>query len=207
MLEQIYPFVLEPLPYDYDALEPYIDADTMYFHHDKHLGTYIGRLNAALKDYPEYQQMNVIELLLSIPEMPEELQKAVQDNAGGVFNHTIYFEELTPNMNQVPREELEKDLIEKYGDLETFYQMMTKAGMEVFGSGWAWLVKNANNELEIMITKDQNTVIQEGVIPLLGLDVWEHAYYLNHQNRRDEYIADWFQVIDWEKVNEWYMSR
>lgn len=207
MLEQIYPFVLEPLPYDYNALEPYIDADTMYFHHDKHLGTYIERLNAALKEYPEYQKLNLVELLLSIPEMPEKLQKDIQNNGGGVFNHTIYFEQFSPNLNQSPTGELEKDLIEKYGDLETFYQEMTKAGMGVFGSGWAWLVKNVNNELEIMTTKNQNTVIQEGMIPLLALDVWEHAYYLKHQNRRNDYISDWFYTIDWDKVNKWYMSR
>lgn len=204
MLKRTYPYELEQLPYDYNALEPYIDTETLKFHHDKHFQTYITNLNNILKDYKEYQKMELGEILTSIAQMPKEIQKGVQNNAGGCYNHFVYFEQFQEPKDQKPVGELAEAINKTFRSYDDFCEEFTKAGLGVFGSGWVWLVKK-EDKLVIMSTPNQITTIQDGFTPLLILDVWEHAYYLKHQNRRVEYIADWFRVIDWKKLNQWYV--
>lgn len=203
MTQQHYPFSNPPLPYSYDALEPYIDEKTVRIHHDKHLQTYVNNLNLALKDYPEYQHMTLEELILNAYFMPQAIQVAVWNNAGGVYNHIFYFNGMTPNRN-APTGNLAKHMLAMYGSFEQFQEKFTNSALSVFGSGYAWLVLGMDGHLSIITTKNQNTPLPSGVCPILGIDVWEHAYYLKHQNEREAYIRDWFQVVNWQQANENY---
>lgn len=206
MLKQTYPFELEKLPYDYDALEPYIDKETMDYHHDKHFQTYTTNLNNIIKDHPDLHTKELGELICSIDKLPKEIQKGVQNNGGGCINHSIYFNQFSATKEQKPVGELAKAIDEVFGSYDAFKEEFTKGGLGVFGSGWLWLVKKGG-KVEIMSTPNQITTVQDGITPLLALDVWEHAYYLKHQNRRVEYIGDWFNVIDWEKLNQTYIQK
>jgi Fe-Mn family superoxide dismutase len=190
-------FVLPELGYEFGALEPHIDAKTMEIHHDKHHAAYIEKLNAALEKYPDFQSKKIEELLSDIKDIPEDIRTAVQNNGGGHHNHTLFWASMKPGGSQNVPEAISK----AFGNLDGFKAKMTDAGITRFGSGWAWLVKSANN-LEVYSTANQDSPLTEGKIPILGLDVWEHAYYLKYQNRRPEYIENWWSVVNWDVVSE-----
>lgn len=200
-----YPFELQPLPYLYDALEPNIDMETMYFHHSKHLRTYIERLNQALAPYPKYHEWTLERLLLNLDELPEEIQKAVRENAGGVYNHELYFESLTP----VPKElrgKLKEAMLLDFKNYEAFQKTFFEMALQLFGSGNLWLVSDNRGKLAILPLPNQDTPLAKELYPLLNLDLWEHAYYLKHQNLRANYIENWFPLINWEEVGRRYQQ-
>lgn len=203
MENNCYPFVNTPLPYAYDALEPFIDARTMHIHHDKHLETYVGNLNAALADQPELQGRTLTELIQTAGKLPQPLQNAVRNNAGGVFNHRFYFDSMVNPAPTPPRGALAQAIEQCFGGFAQFSEAFRKAGLAVFGSGYAWLVYDGPG-LRIVTTPNQDNPLAHGLRPLLCLDVWEHAYYLKHQNVRAAYIGDWMQVVNWDKVGERY---
>jgi len=198
-------FTLPELPYGYTALEPYIDEETMHIHHDKHHATYIANLNKALEKYPELQSYSVEELLTKLSELPQDIQSAVRNNAGGHANHTFFWESLKVNNNETPTGDLLEDINKTFTDFDSFKITFTEAGLTRFGSGWAWLVKDADT-LAIISTPNQDSPIMEGKIPLLGLDVWEHAYYLTYHNRRADYIEAWWNIVNWGIVSKRYVE-
>lgn len=195
-------FELPQLPYGFDALEPHIDAKTMEIHHDKHHGTYVNNLNAALENHPDLQEKTLEELLQGIDALPSDIQTAVRNNGGGHANHSFFWGILC-NDDCEPQGNLKEAIESKFGSVEEFKDEFSKAAAGRFGSGWAWLVLN-NGELEVMSTPNQDSPLMEGKTPIIGLDVWEHAYYLNYQNRRPDYIKAFFNVLNWEKVEEIY---
>ncbi len=188
-------FTLPDLGYAFDALEPYIDAKTMEIHHGKHHGTYVEKLNAALEKYPQWQAKTIEEILTSIKKVPEDIRTAVQNNGGGYHNHTLFWESMKPGGGKDTPEAITKT----FGSLDEFKAKMTEAAIGRFGSGWAWLIKNGG-KLEVYSTANQDSPLMEGKTPILGLDVWEHSYYLLYQNRRPDYIAAWWQVVNWDVV-------
>lgn len=195
-------FVLENLPYNYGDLEPYIDAKTMEIHHSKHHQTYVDKLNDALKDSPDLLNTPVEKLVTDINQLPESLQKAVRNHGGGHYNHTMFWQSMTPNKdkNNLP-DNLVSVINNAFGDLESFKSQFTDSAVSCFGSGWAWLVAK-DDKLEIISTANQDTPLELGYKPILGLDVWEHAYYLKYQNRRPEYIDAWWNVVNWDAINQ-----
>lgn len=203
-MNEHYPFTNPPLPYAYDALEPYIDAKTMELHHDKHLQAYVDNLNNALKNYPDYQQLSLEQLLLYIFRLPADIRIPVWNNAGGVFNHIFYFSQLAPpeTIPTVIPQPLLSALNHSFGSMDGFKKALSDAALSVFGSGYAWLVLTPVGKLEIITTANQDTPLPLGLCPVLNLDVWEHAYYLKHFNVRTDYIKDWFSVINWEQANQ-----
>jgi len=203
-MNKTYPFTLEKLPYDYNALEPYIDAATMHYHHDKHHQAYVNNLNNALENHPELHDKTLEYLLKNLNTLPSDVQTKIKNNGGGVYNHNLFFDLMTPSSPKKPVGKLAKAIDEKYGSFDNFKETFKKAAMDRFGSGWAWLVVDQNNELMIVSTPNQDVPLQLSVKPLLLIDVWEHAYYLNYQNRRADYIENFFNVIDWQKVNDLY---
>jgi len=194
-----YPFELIPLPYEYQALEPYIDMQTMEIHHNKHLKAYVDNLNAALKDCPQYHCWSLEKLILNSNRLPCTIRTAVKNNAGGVYNHNFYFH-IMGNKNNEPSGKMSKAITNSFGTLEKFQEAFKQAALARIGSGWAWLAVASNGKLKIVSTANQDTLLQTCLSPILLIDVWEHAYYLKYQNRRAEYIDNWFHVIDWEKV-------
>lgn len=201
--EFIMAFELPALPYDYDALEPVIDADTMRFHHDKHHATYVANLNKALEAHPELFERSVEFLIAHLNHLPEDIKGAVRNNGGGTYNHTLFWEMMAPE-GQTAFAGLVADKIkETFGSYEEFKKQFAAAAAGRFGSGWAWLVADGD-KLEILSTANQDNPLTEGKRPLLCLDVWEHAYYLKYQNRRVDYINEWFRIINWDFVNEQY---
>lgn len=206
-MQEYYKFVNSPLPYSYKALEPYIDIQTMYLHHDKHLQTYVDNLNAALSDYPFLQNFSLEQLLCNLESIPTEIQTAIRNNAGGVYNHQLYFNGMTGNSSKKPVGSLAKAIEGQYGSFKEFQKEFTKAALGVFGSGYAWLVVRKNGELDIVQTANQDTPLELHLMPILNIDVWEHAYYLKHFNLRKNYIPDWFQVVDWEWAEERYQEH
>lgn len=200
-----YPFSLVPLPYPPDALEPYIDRETVLLHHDKHLKKYIDTLNKTLENYPEYHSWSLEKLLIENKMLPTKIQTEIRNNAGGVFNHELYFY-LMGGKGQTPSGVLEQAIIRKYGSFENFKEILKEEALSQFGSGYAWLVANRSGNLSIVKTLNQDTALAQGLYPLLLIDVWEHAYYLKYKNRRDEYIDNWFNTINWRKVEESYLS-
>lgn len=197
-------FELPPLPYDYGALEPYIDAQTMQIHHDKHHGTYVANLNKALEGHPELQSRSVEDLLRSIDTVPESIRTAVRNNGGGHANHTLFWQIMSPTGGGQPAGALASALDRTFGGFDAFKEKFSAAAAGRFGSGWAWLVVNKEGGLEITSTPNQDSPLMEGLQPILGLDVWEHAYYLKYQNRRPEYIAAWWNVVNWPEVSRRY---
>lgn len=195
-------FVLENLPYNYGDLEPYIDAKTMEVHHSKHHQTYVDKLNDALKDSPDLLNTPVEKLVTDINKLPEALQKAVRNHGGGHYNHTMFWQSMTPikDKNNLP-DNLVSVINNAFGDLESFKSQFTNSAVSCFGSGWAWLVAK-DDKLEIISTANQDTPLELGYKPILGLDVWEHAYYLKYQNRRPEYIDAWWNVVNWDAINQ-----
>lgn len=196
--------ILPDLPYAYDALEPHIDAETMTLHHDKHHATYVANANAALEKHPEIGE-DLEALLADVSQIPEDIRRAVINNGGGHLNHALFWELMSPEETQISQE-LSEDIDATFGSFEDFKAAFTAAATGRFGSGWAWLVVNAEGKLEVLSTANQDTPIMEGKKPILGLDVWEHAYYLNYRNVRPNYIKAFFEIINWNKVNELYQA-
>jgi Fe-Mn family superoxide dismutase len=190
-------FQLPELGYEFNALEPYIDAQTMEIHHDKHHAAYVSKLNEALSGAPEWQKKPIEEILKYIESVPVDIRTAVRNNGGGHYNHSLFWESLKPGGGK----DIPEAVTKVFGDAESFKAKFTEAAVGQFGSGWAWLVKNGNT-LEIMSTGNQETPLKEGKTPILGLDVWEHAYYLKYQNRRPEYIEAWWNVVNWDVVTQ-----
>ncbi|MCC9885491.1 superoxide dismutase, partial [Streptococcus agalactiae] len=196
--------ILPDLPYAYDALEPHIDAETMTLHHDKHHATYVANANAALEKHPEIGE-DLEALLADISQIPEDIRQTVINNGGGHLNHALFWELMSPEETQISQD-LSEDIDATFGSFEDFKAAFTAAATGRFGSGWAWLVVNAEGKLEVLSTANQDTPIMEGKKPILGLDVWEHAYYLNYRNVRPNYIKAFFEIINWNKVNELYQA-
>ncbi len=191
---------LPSLPYAYDALEPYIDARTMEIHHTKHHGAYVSNLNAALEKHPELQGHSLESLLRNINNVPEDIRTAVRNHGGGHINHSLFWTIMSANGGGEPAGKLADAIKEKFGSFKAFREEFTKAAMGRFGSGWAWLVLTDTGELKVYSTANQDSPYMEGYTPILGLDVWEHAYYLKYQNRRDEYVQNWWNVVNWPAV-------
>lgn len=200
-----YPFVNLPLPYDYDALEPFIDEKTMCLHHDRHLQTYIDNLNKVLEKYPSLQGLPLERLICGNFSISSADKTAIRNNAGGVYNHRFFFSCLSPEQTE-PCSALLDAVKRQYGSFENFCNEFKASALSVFGSGYAWLVKCRNN-LKIVKTANQDTPLCSGMQPILNLDVWEHAYYLKHYNLRADYIDDWFNVINWDFANRNYNKR
>ncbi|MDE3839616.1 superoxide dismutase [Bacillus methanolicus] len=198
-------FELPQLPYAYDALEPHIDKETMNIHHTKHHNTYVTNLNNALEGNEELLSKTVEEVISNLDAVPEAVRTAVRNNGGGHANHSLFWQILSPNGGGEPTGELADAINSKFGSFEGFKEEFTKAATTRFGSGWAWLVVN-NGELEVTSTPNQDSPLMEGKTPILGLDVWEHAYYLKYQNRRPEYISAFFNVINWDEVAKRYSA-
>ena len=196
--------ILPDLPYSYDALEPYIDEETMHSHHDKHHNTYVNNVNAALAKHPEIGE-DLEQLLSDVETIPADIRQAVINNGGGHLNHALFWELMTPEKTE-PSAALAADLEATFGSFEDFKAAFTTAATSRFGSGWAWLVVNPDGKLEVMSTANQDTPISEGKTPILGIDVWEHAYYVKYRNVRPDYIKAFFSVINWNKVNELYAA-
>jgi len=196
-------YTLPELPYAYDALEPHIDKETMNIHHTKHHNTYITNLNNALEGNDELLSKSIEDLISNLDAVPEEKRTAVRNNGGGHANHTFFWQILSPNGGGNPSGALAEAIDKKFGSFEAFKEEFAKAGATRFGSGWAWLVLN-NGELEVMSTANQDSPLMEGKTPLIGLDVWEHAYYLNYQNRRPDYISAFWNVVNWDEVAKRY---
>jgi Fe-Mn family superoxide dismutase len=205
-------YQLPKLPYSYDALEPFIDARTMEIHHTKHHQTYVDKLNLALEKYPAFAEasagkpamQSLEELLSNLDSVPQEIRTAVRNHGGGHFNHSFFWRTLCPPALSLPKGEmpvkLAEAIVKNFGSFEKFKEQFTAAASGVFGSGWAWLVLSNTEGLKIMTTPNQDSPISQRLKPLLGLDVWEHAYYLKYQNKRPDYIAAWFNVINWKEV-------
>ena len=206
MYHDHYPFELIPLPYAYNALEPHIDARTMHLHHDQHLKTYVDNLNNALADYPQFHQWPLRKLLLDVEELPESIRTAVINNGGGVYNHDLYFSLMVPHARRMPGGALLQAIIRTFGSYDAFAEQLKTAALDRFGSGWAWLAVNPDRQLVIVSTANQDTVLSQMLCPVLLVDVWEHAYYLKYQNRRAEYIDNWFKVINWNLVETRYAN-
>jgi len=194
------PFELPKLQYAYDALEPHIDAMTMEIHHSKHHAAYINNLNKALEPYIDLQTKELEELVKELNSLPESIRTAVQNNGGGHYNHTFFWKLLTPNSSKSPEGPLADALNKEFGNFENFKMEFNKAAMGRFGSGWAWLIMDSNKNLSVVSTPNQDNPLMGGFVPVLGLDVWEHAYYLKYQNRRADYVNAFWEVVNWIQV-------
>lgn len=200
-------FELNPLPYASNALEPHIDARTMEIHHGKHHATYVSNLNNALKDHPALSDKSLEELLKDLNSLPESIRLAVRNNGGGHWNHDLFWRLLSPAGAQTPSSELAQAINSAFGSMEEFKNKFKAAALGRFGSGWAWLVANKDGSLSIASTPNQDNPLMEGKHAILGLDVWEHAYYLNYQNRRADYIDAFWNVLNWDLVNTLYKAN
>ena len=197
-------FTLPPLPYPYNALEPHIDERTMQIHHDKHHGAYVNNLNAALEPFPDLQKKSVEELIANLDALPEKVRTPVRNNGGGHVNHTMFWEMMAPGGAKEPGGELAQAISKAFGAFDKFKEAFAKAGVGRFGSGWAWLVADRAGTVTIEDTPNQDTPLMSGRSPILGCDVWEHAYYLKYQNRRPDYITAWWNVVNWTDVAKRY---
>ncbi len=197
---------LPALPYAYDALEPHIDAKTMEIHHSRHHQTYVTNLNAALADLPELAALPLEALLARIDSLPAQVQGAVRNHGGGHANHSLFWQVMSPQGGGEPDGELAAAIERDLGGLEAFKQAFTLAALSRFGSGWAWLVVDGRGKLQVVSSANQDSPLMEGLTPILGLDVWEHAYYLKYQNKRPDYIAAFYNVIDWDEVARRYVA-
>ncbi|MBS4720159.1 superoxide dismutase [Aeromonas caviae] len=197
---------LPALPYAYDALEPHIDAKTMEIHHSRHHQTYVTNLNAALADLPELAALPLEALLARIDSLPAQVQGAVRNHGGGHANHSLFWQVMSPQGGGEPDGELAAAMERDLGGLEAFKQVFTQAALSRFGSGWAWLVVDGRGKLQVVSSANQDSPLMEGLTPILGLDVWEHAYYLKYQNKRPDYIAAFYNVIDWDEVARRYVA-
>jgi Fe-Mn family superoxide dismutase len=200
-------FTLPPLPYGYDALEPNIDARTMEIHHTKHHQGYVNNLNAAIEKAPELQNKSLEELLKNLSAVPEKVRTAVRNNAGGHWNHSMFWMIMAPNAGGEPTGELADAINKSFGDFSKFKEQFNAAASGRFGSGWAWLVTDPQGKLAIESTPNQDNPVMEGRYPILGVDVWEHAYYLKYQNRRADYLSAWWNTLNWPEVVKRYGGR
>ena len=199
-------FELPKLPYDYTALEPYMDAKTVEIHHDKHHAAYTAKLNAALEKYPQFYSKKIEEILRDLLKIPEEIRTAVKNHGGGYYHHNLWWSQLSVNPGKKPGGKIVEAINTAYGDFESFKAKMTTAAMNQFGSGWAWLSKKTDGSLVIHSTPNQDSPISEGLYPLLTIDVWEHAYYLKFQNRRDEFITNFWNLVQWEEIENRFVN-
>ena len=195
-------FKLPDLPYEFNALEPHIDAQTMKIHHGKHHNAYVTNLNVALDGHPQLQDKSIEELLKDLGSIPGDIRGAVQNNGGGHYNHTLFWPSMSAKGGGAPSGDLAAAIDSTFNDFESFKTKLSAAGATRFGSGWAWLSIDRNNKLIVSSTPNQDNPISDGLRPILGLDVWEHAYYLNYQNLRPDYIAAWWNIVNWDKVAE-----
>ncbi|MGB8698097.1 MAG: superoxide dismutase [Thermosynechococcaceae cyanobacterium] len=196
------PFVLLPLPYDYNALEPYIDTETMKLHHDKHHAAYVNNLNKAIEKHPELKDKSLKALLKNLSQVPDDIRTTVQNNGGGHYNHGLFWNSMSPKGGGQPTGPLAAAITNTFGGFAQFQQAFEAAGVSRFGSGWVWLVKNTQGNLEIITTPNQDTPLATGQVPILGNDLWEHAYYLKYQNRRPEYLKAWWNVVNWSEAGK-----
>ena len=201
-------FTLPKLPYAFDALEPFIDAKTMEIHHDNHHQAYVDNLNKALEKYPELQKLKIDELLKKFADLPDEVKTTVKNHGGGHFNHSLFWEILSNNKKKKEFNRTIAETIERnFESFDKFKELLNDCAMKRFGSGWAWLVFNPNTtKLEIYSTANQDSPLMEGRIPLLGIDVWEHAFYLKYHNRKAEYVAAFWNIINWQQVEKNYLN-
>ena len=200
-------FELKPLPYAYDALEPYIDKETMMLHHDKHEKAYLDNLNKAVAKYPELYKKGLEGILKDLNSVPEDVRETVKNNAGGVYNHDFFWSVMSPEKDTKPKGDLLKAINKDFGSFDEFKNKFKDAALGRFGSGWAWLVINKDGNLSIISTANQDSPISQGLTPILGIDVWEHAYYLKYQNKRSDYIDNWWNVVNWKQVEANYNSH
>ncbi|MDT8976524.1 superoxide dismutase [Paenibacillus sp. chi10] len=196
-------FTLPELPYAYDELEPHLDARTMEIHHGKHHATYVANLNKALEGRTQFANASVEELISSLNDVPEEIRAAVRNQGGGHYGHSLYWSIMSPTGGGNPYGDIAKGIEKHFGSFEQMKDELTKAAISRFGSGWGWLVVNGD-KLEVMSTPNQDTPLMENKTPILVVDVWEHAYYLQYQNRRPDFVSSWWNVVDWEEVNRRY---
>ena len=192
---------LPPLPYDYNALEPHIDAQTMRFHHDNHHATYVKNLNAALEKYPNLKTQSVEQLITNLNGVPEAIRTVVRNNGGGHVNHTMFWNIMKPNGGGEPTGAIAEAIKTNFGDFATFKKQFNEAGTKRFGSGWVWLVRSKDGKFKITTTPNQDSPLIDGNYPIMGNDVWEHAYYLKYQYRRAEYLTAWWNVLNWDEIN------
>jgi Fe-Mn family superoxide dismutase len=199
-------FFLPKLPYSFDALEPHIDARTMEIHYTKHHQGYVNKLNAALEGHPDLQELTALELLLSLDSIPDSIRSAVRNNGGGHVNHSLFWTNLSPNGGGTPGGILGEAIDESFGSFVEFHKQFSSAAATRFGSGWAWLCAASDGLIVTSTANQDNPIFIDGAVPILGLDVWEHAYYLNYQNRRPDYVTAWWNVVDWSAVAKRYAS-
>lgn len=199
-------YSLAALPYSYDALEPWIDMHTMELHHDKHQQAYIDGLNKTLSSYPELQAKPLVELLSNLDALPEGARTGIRNSGGGELNHSMFWLMMKKNGGGEPKGKIAEEINKKFGSFVAFKEEFSNAAKTRFGSGWAWLCLDKKSHLTITSTANQDTPFSSGLIPLLGLDVWEHAYYLKYENRRPEYITAWWHVVNWDQVEENYRT-
>lgn len=197
-------YSLPDLPYDYDALDPFIDGQTMRFHHDKHHAAYVKNLNSVLEKLPDFANTDIIELISNLATIPQPVRTAVVNNGGGHLNHSLFWKWMTPEKTS-PAGKLLTALEQSFGSLDGFRDQFSTAALSQFGSGWAWLV-NKDGKLSLTATSNQDSPYSKGEIPLLGLDVWEHAYYLQYKNVRADYISNWWHVVNWDEVSSRYLD-
>jgi len=200
------PHALPPLPYDYAALEPHIDEQTMRIHHDKHHAAYVNNLNAALESHPALQALSIEALIGNLAAVPEAARGPVRNNGGGHYNHTLFWQLMAPGGAKAPAGKLADAINAAFGSVDAFKEQFAKAGMGRFGSGWAWLVRGADGKLSIESSPNQDSPVMDGKFPVLGCDVWEHAYYLKYQNRRADYLTAWWNVVNWSVAGARYES-
>jgi Fe-Mn family superoxide dismutase len=199
-------FELPPLPYDYSALEPHIDTQTMQLHHDKHHGTYVTNLNNALQGQSQLASFSAEDLLRRINEVPESIRTVVRNNGGGHVNHTMFWQIMKPNGGGEPTGDLASAIQQAFGSFDQFKATFNDAGLKRFGSGWAWLVLDRNGRLQVASTANQDSPLMDGLFPVMGNDVWEHAYYLKYQNRRGDYLNAWWNVVNWDEIARRYQQ-
>lgn len=204
-MKQHYPFELLPLPYLYDALEPHIDTETLFYHHSKHQRAYVENLNKTLASYPEYHEWSLERLLTENKKLPEEIREDVRKNAGGVYNHQLYFAGMSPNRTYLSGK-LKDAMLLDFPSWESFYDTFFQMAMKLFGSGYLWLLADEQGKLVLLPLPNQDTPLPQGLSPILNLDVWEHAYYLKHRNLRANYIRSWFEVVNWEEAERRYQQ-
>lgn len=200
-------FELKPLPYAYDALEPYIDKETMMLHHDKHEKAYLDNLNKAISKCPELYKKGIEGILKDLNSIPEDIRETVKNNAGGVYNHDFFWSIMSPEKNQSPSGELLKAINNDFQSIDNFKSKFKEAALGRFGSGWAFLVKDKGGKLSIISTANQDSPISNGLTPIIGIDVWEHAYYLKYQNKRGDYIDNWWNVVNWKQAENNYLDK
>jgi len=199
-------FELPPLPYDYSALEPYIDTQTMQLHHDKHHQAYVTNLNNALKDQAQFASLSLEELMRRINEVPDSVRTAVRNNGGGHINHTMFWQIMKPNGGGEPTGAIASAIQSAFGSFDAFKTAFNDAGVKRFGSGWAWLILDSSGKLQVTSTANQDSPFMDGNYPVMGNDVWEHAYYLKYQNRRPDYLNAWWNVVNWDEISRRYQQ-